>query len=182
MFATSLDRVDGQAAERVALDPGSFGRFYDEALPRIFGYFLKRTGGSHSVAEDLTQETFVAAVRELRRGRRPEESMPWIFGIARHKLLDHYRRCERSKRLQRSVERELEELAVDAAPGVGRERVLTALQAVPASQRVVLVLHYLDGLSMREAAHQLGKSEKAVESLLGRGRESLKRAYLEALA
>ena len=182
MFATSLDRVDGQAAELVALEPGSFGRFYDMALPRIFGYFLQRTGGSQAVAEDLTQETFVAAVRELRRERCPDEPMPWIFGIARHKLLDHYRRCERSERLQRSVERELQELAVDAAPGVGRERVLTALQAVPASQRVVLVLHYLDGLSMREVAHQVGKSEKAVESLLGRGRESLKRAYREALA
>jgi RNA polymerase sigma-70 factor, ECF subfamily len=182
MFATSLEPVDRQSAAGVALDPGSFGRFYDEALPRILGYFLQRTGGSHAVAEDLTQETFVAAVRELRRGRRPNEPMPWIFGIARHKLLDHYRRSERSKRLQRSIEREQEELAVDAAPGVIRERVLTALQAVPAAQRVVLVLHYLDGLSMREAAHLLGKSEKAVESLLGRGRESLKRAYLEAPA
>jgi RNA polymerase sigma-70 factor (ECF subfamily) len=182
MFATSLDRVDGQSADSVALDPGSFGRFYDAALPRVFGYFLQRTGGSHAVAEDLTQETFVAAVRELRRGRRPDEPMPWIFGIARHKLVDHYRRCERSKRLQRSIERELEELAVDAAPGLVRERVLAALQAVPASQRVVVVLHHLDGLSMREVAHLLGKSEKAIESLLGRGRESLKRAYLEGLA
>ena len=181
MFATSLERLARPAAAGIALDPGSFGTFYDEALPRVFGYFLQRTGGSHVVSEDLTQETFVAAVRELRRGRRPDEPLPWIFGIARHKLLDHYRRSERSKRLQRSVERQQEELAVDAA-GAVRERVLTALQAVPASQRAVLILHYLDGLSMREAARLLGKSEKAVESLLARGRESLKRAYLEVPA
>ena len=48
--------------------------------------------GSVTVAEDLAQETFLAAVAELKRGRAVETPLPWIFGIARHKLLDHYRR------------------------------------------------------------------------------------------
>jgi RNA polymerase sigma-70 factor (ECF subfamily) len=57
---------------------------------------------------------------------------------------------------------------------------VAALDAVPGSQRAALVLHYLDGFSVREVAAFLNKTEKAVESLLGRGRESLRRAYLEA--
>ena len=44
------------------------------------------------VAEDLTQETFLASVDELKKGRHPEAPIPWIYGIARHKLLDHYRK------------------------------------------------------------------------------------------
>jgi len=51
----------------VALDARSFGRFYEDSLPRIYGYFVHRCGGSALTAEDLTQETFLAAVAELKR-------------------------------------------------------------------------------------------------------------------
>src|SRR5262245_15788032 len=83
------------AGEVLGLEPESFGAFYDDALPRIYGYFLHRCGGSVQVAEDLTQETFLAAVNELKKRRRVKTPMGWIYGIARHKLLDHYRRQER---------------------------------------------------------------------------------------
>jgi hypothetical protein len=73
------------------------------------------------------------------------------------------------------VDADIDELAVDADPDPGRDRVVAALDAVPASQRAALVLHHLDGFSMREVADLLGKTEKAVESLLGRGRETLRR-------
>ena len=53
----------------VGLDPDSFRAFYDEALPHVYGYFLHRCGGSTVVAEDLTQETFLAVLRESSRRR-----------------------------------------------------------------------------------------------------------------
>jgi RNA polymerase sigma factor (sigma-70 family) len=56
---------------------------------------------------------------------------------------------------------------------------VAALAAVPASQRTALVLCYLDGFTAAEVGDQLGKSTAAVHSLLERGRESFKRAYLE---
>ena len=99
MFAISLMELMEQEAEGLGLDAATFCAFYDDALPRVYGYFLHRTGRSPAVAEDLTQETFLAAVRELKKGRRPEAPIPWIYGIARHKLLDHYRRRERTERL-----------------------------------------------------------------------------------
>src|SRR5262245_7913599 len=81
-----------------ALDARSFGRFYEDSLPRIYGYFVHRCGGSVATAEDLTQETFLAAVAELKRERRVVTPKAWIYGIARHKLLDYYRRQERRGR------------------------------------------------------------------------------------
>ena len=182
LFAISLMELMEQEAERLGLDGASFGVFYDDALPRVYGYFLHRTGGLTALAEDLTQETFLAAVRELKKGRRPDTPIPWIYGIARHKLLDHYRRQERSERLLPTAEVEVDELAVAHDSDAGRDLLVAALDAVPSSQRAALVLHHLDGFSMREVADLLGKTEKAVESLLGRGRESLRRAYLEASA
>ena len=62
--------------EPLDLDAGDFRRFYEDALPRVYGYLLHRCGGSASVAEDLTQETFLAAVAELKKGSRRRCTRP----------------------------------------------------------------------------------------------------------
>ena len=167
----------------VRLDPDSFRAFYDDALPRVYGYFLHRCGGSAAVAEDLTQDTFLAAVAELKKNRPVRTPVAWIYGIARHKLLDHYRRQERSERTARAaLEAEADaherELVVDDT-NEARERAIAALAAVAAAQRAALVLCYIDGFSVPEAAELLGRSVEAVESLLARGRRAFKRNYLE---
>jgi RNA polymerase sigma-70 factor (ECF subfamily) len=163
--------------EALGLEADGFRRFYDAALPRVYGYLLHRCGGFTSIAEDLTQETFLAAVGELRRGRRIDAPLPWIYGIARHKLLDHYRRQERSARITFS---ESEAMHATRADDVD-DRALAALAAVPPAQRIALVLRHVDGLSVPEVAAALGRSIEAVESLLVRGRVGFRRAYAEAL-
>ncbi|HXY17057.1 MAG TPA: RNA polymerase sigma factor [Gaiellaceae bacterium] len=169
-----------QEAETLGLEPAAFRAFYDDALPRVYGYFLHRTGGSVSSAEELTQETFLAVVSELKKGRRVEAPIPWIYGIARHKLVHHYRREERSEQPLPDEELLADELPLDDASALVRENAVAALAAVPVSQRIALVLRHLDGLSVPEIAAELGRSVEAVESLLARGRVGFKRAYLEA--
>ena len=164
--------------QRLAADADSFRVFYADSLPRVYGYLLRRCGGSVAVAEDLTQETFLAAVAELRKGRSIEAPMPWVLGIARHKLLDHYRKQARSERFLRNAERELAEPPGDGGERV-RDRAGAALLRVPAAQRAALVLRHLDGLSVPDIAEALGRSVESVESLLSRGRKSFRRAYQE---
>jgi len=156
-----------------------FELFFEEALPGVYGYFLRRCGGQVPVAEDLTQETFTAAVGELKKGRRVDTVLPWLYGIARHKLLDHYRRQQRREQAI-SIDSEADvDFPIDTTSDEARERAVVALAAVPVVQREVLVLQYLDGFSVPEIASAIGKSVAAVESLLARGRVSFKRAYLE---
>src|SRR5262245_66616865 len=64
---------------------------YDHALPQVYGYLLARCG-QRAVAEDLTAETFLAAVDAVRAGRGAAVSTAWLIGVARHKLSDHWRR------------------------------------------------------------------------------------------
>lgn len=179
MFAIPLMDVAVQEAEALGLDPEKFRAFYDASLPRIYGYFLHRCGGSVPVAEDLTQETFLASVDELRKGRRPDTPIPWIYGIARHKLLDHYRKQARAEQPLGDSALALDERPFPVEDEGAHERAVAALAAVPAAQRTALVLCYLDGFTAAEAGGELGKSAAAVNSLLERGRESFKRAYLE---
>src|SRR5690606_29988536 len=64
---------------------------YDRALPQVYGYRRVRCGGD-AVAEDLTAETFLAACAAVNNGQAPVVSSPWLIGVARHKLVDHWRR------------------------------------------------------------------------------------------
>ena len=128
-----------------AIDAEGFPGFFEQSLPRVYGYLLARCGGRVVVAEDLCQETFLAAVNELRKGRIVETPAAWIFGIARHKLLDHYRRS-RQLETRFDGEREVDvAMSIDLDGDDVRERVIAALAAVPPAQRAVLVLHYLRG-------------------------------------
>jgi RNA polymerase sigma-70 factor, ECF subfamily len=161
----------------VGTDAESFRHFYEEALPHVYGYFLRRCGGSVATAEDLTQETFLAAVSGLRKGRTVEAPLAWALGIARHKLVDHYRGQARNQPPV-ALDGEAEE-AIAGDSGEARELAVAALAQVPASQRAALVLRHLDGLSVPEVASMLGRSIEAVESLLVRGRVSFRRAYAE---
>jgi RNA polymerase sigma-70 factor, ECF subfamily len=162
-----------RTGRRLNLGTDEFRAFYAAALPRVYGYLLRRCG-SVSVAEDLTQETFLAAVVELKRERRVDEPLAWIVGIARHKLVDHYRRTPPiDARETEAVERPVS--AQDDSDG----RAISALAAVPLDQRIALVLRHVDGLSVPEVAAALGRSVEAVESLLARGRVGFRRAYSE---
>ena len=77
---------------------------YDRALPQVYGYLLDRCGDV-ATAEDLTSETFLAAVAAPRPG---DVSVPWLIGVARHKLVDHWRRRSRDERLLTEVAAETE--------------------------------------------------------------------------
>ena len=172
------------ATARDLADPAAFRAFYAEALPRVYGYFVVRCGGDAGLAEDLTQETFLAAVAELNRGRPVAAPLPWVIGIARHKLIDHLRRQRRAGWSVVPWEDEVvEEIPIEETEEIeelGHGRAGAALAAVPSPQREALALRHLDGLSVPEVAAALGRSIEATESLLARGRVSFRKAYAEA--
>jgi RNA polymerase sigma-70 factor (ECF subfamily) len=154
-------------------EPEVFSAFYDEALPVVYGYFLRRTGGMPALAEDLTQETFLAAVKRLQRGVVVDAPRPWLIGIARHRLIDHYRATSGMANRVVALDNWIDEQPDDRddiSAFLDREHAISALDALPASQRLVIALRYLDGMSVSEIARQTGKSVHAIKSLLARPR------------
>ena len=81
---------------------------YAVALPQVYGYLLPRCG-SVALAEDLTAETFMAAVAAVRGGGVREVTVAWLVGVARHKLVDHWRRLAREQRGLATVHHEAQE-------------------------------------------------------------------------
>jgi RNA polymerase sigma-70 factor, ECF subfamily len=151
---------------------------YPRALPQIYGYLLPRCG-SVMVAEDLTAETFLAAVTASRQGSVTEVNVAWLVGVARHKLVDHWRRVAREQR-NLSVAQQMTDGLDDPWDDYLENAVVHAsLARLSAHQRAALTLRYLDGLQVREVAEHLDRSVHATETLLVRARAALRRVYRE---
>lgn len=181
MVDASAQAQPQEAAASALADPDRFRAFYADALPRVYGYFYSRLGADAALAEDLTQETFLAAVAELRRGTRIVAPLPWILGVARHKFLDHLRRQQRRGWTLLPWEESMidEEIQVSVDDEYAQEVAMAALAAVPSRQREALVLRYLDGMSVPEVATAIGRGVEATESLLARGRAAFRRVLQE---
>jgi len=162
------------------VDAAEFRDRYRQTLPYVYGYLLHRVGGDRAVAEDLTQETYLAAVQEMRRiDAVTALSAPWLIGIARHKLVDHFRRVAREERKLALVSDQASEGAGWQWPDMPVDEILATLGSLPALQRAAIALRYLDDLPVPEVAGFLGRSVHATESLLARGRDRLRRRYAE---
>ena len=166
----------GTSRERPGADP--VAAIYDEALPRVYGYLLPRCG-SAAVAEDLTADTFVAAVAAARQGSVTEVTVPWLVGVARHKLVDHWRRVAREQRSLAVAEPVGDGIEDPWEEWLDAEAAHAALARLPAQHRAALTLRYLDGLPVAAVAEHLGRSLHATETLLVRARAALRRVYRE---
>jgi RNA polymerase sigma-70 factor (ECF subfamily) len=133
------------------------------------------------VAEDLTAETFMAAVAAVRQGRvlGSEVTVAWLVGVARHKLADHWRRTAREQRGLATVAVLAEDADDPWEEHLDAQVARAALARLPGPQRAALTLRYLDGLPVAEVAACLGRSEHATETLLVRARAALRRIYRE---
>ena len=159
---------------------GAFESWYRRTLPRVYSYLLSRGGNDAALAEELTQQTFIAAVQGRTTFDGRSDTITWLCAIARHKLADHFRVLEREERRRVSMElREIQMGSFDPRrPELDdRAAIAEALGSLPAAQRAVLTFVVLDDLSVAEAARLMGKSAAATHSLLHRAREGFRRAY-----
>jgi RNA polymerase sigma-70 factor, ECF subfamily len=151
---------------------------YDVALPQVYGYLLTRCG-SVAVAEDLTAETFMAAVAAVKQEQVRLVTVGWLIGVARHKLVDHWRRVARERRGLAEVERDHEDADDPWEEVLDLHAAHAALSRLSVPQRLALTLRYLDGLPVPAVAGYIGRSVHATETLLVRARAALRRVYEE---
>lgn len=151
---------------------------YDDALPVVYGYFVRRCG-DRGTAEDLTSETFLAAMDAARTADPPPMTRPWLIGVARHKLADHYRRRHYQFDIQ------VAELPEPVEPADGWDAELdrivaeSVLARLSEPHRAVLTLRYMDDRSVPECAELIGRTVHATEALLVRARRAFKYQYPE---
>jgi RNA polymerase sigma-70 factor, ECF subfamily len=170
------------ALARVFGDPAAFRAWYDDAVGRVYGYLYGRCGGDIEVAEEITQQTFMQAVRHWQEFDGRSDSVTWLCSIARNKLTDHYRERDRQRRRHlQLVVREIKSEQPGPDHEVGdRDAVVSALRQLPDIERTALVLRYVDDLSVREVAALLGRSVDGTDAVIRRAKERFRSIYPEA--
>jgi len=163
----------------IVADDRAFRAWYDRHAPRVYRYLLSRCG-SESVAEDLLQAVFIEVVRHPETFDGRADVLPWLIGIARHQLGRHYRQRDRSERWSWGrgvhVVEPVSQSGELHSARIGAE-IRAAMASLPALQQAALVFRFLDGLSVREVADHIGRSEDATESLLRRARVHFEQVY-----
>ncbi|HEV2370333.1 MAG TPA: sigma-70 family RNA polymerase sigma factor [Acidimicrobiales bacterium] len=162
-----------------AVDPGeALLALYDDGLPFVYGYLVRRCGQA-ALAEDLTGQTFLAAVHAVRRDPNTALSVAWLVAVARNKLVDHWRRRARE-------EKGLAEVAADSGSNevtdpwdaqLDTMRAQAVLGQLGPHHRAALTLRYIDDLPVPEVAALLDRTVHATEALLVRARSAFRRAY-----
>jgi len=164
-------------------DPDAVRALIDSIGPVVYGFVFARVGGDEPAAQDLLQETLIEALRSAPTFRGDASLRTWVCAIARRRLARHYE----AERRQAVAESGLALLGgVAASTGTGRDEVerrdeiVRSLGRLPAIHRQVLVMKYLDELSVSDIADELGRSPVQIQSLLQRARDGLRRAMEEA--
>jgi RNA polymerase sigma-70 factor, ECF subfamily len=174
-----------QQPERMMLDdtPGESTALYQRYAPALFAYLLKQTA-SREDAEDLLLEVFLAA---MERGNltnlEAAEQRAWLWAVAHHKAVDHFRRLARhpSVELRLFAETLYDDEQLEPEHAVLRREALAelvkALEALPARQQEILLLRFGHGLASDEIAALLKKRESALRVLLSRTLKRLRTLY-----
>ncbi len=161
---------DMELARRAVQEPEAFTELYQRYLVPVYRYHLARTGHVQE-AEDLTAQTFLTALESIASFRGQGSFKAWLFGIASHKLADHYRRSRDELPLEHAEQLHSPlPLPEDATHNrLEMARVARVLRLISPERAEALVLCLFSGLSLAEAAHTVGKSEAAVKMLVHRG-------------
>jgi RNA polymerase sigma factor (sigma-70 family) len=128
-------------------------------------------------ADDVTQEIWLAVVRGLPRLREPARFTPWLFAIARRSVVDRLR-TEYAREQETPVRDDMPVEDPGEAVAV-RAELVGALASLPVLEREILVLHYLEDLSVQDCAQICQVPAGTVKSRLNRARRLL-REHLNA--
>ena len=185
LMATPLNEQDAaeiDLAQRASTDIEAFAELYRRHLARVYRYHAAHVGNAKD-AEDLTSQTFIAALEGIRSFRGAGSFAAWILGIASRKRLMFYRGHKPEVPLEDAIFYSNQELPTDkaAAQRLQLESLSRALRQISPDRAEALILTYFGGLSQAETGRLLNKSQAAVKMLISRGLQDLRQRTSLAL-
>ncbi len=151
-------------------DLGAAGRLYDRYATNVHG-MIYRLLGPHAELDDIVQEVFIYALSSIDKLREPSALKSWLLGIAVGKVRTHLRSRFRKRWLSFLPNEDLPEPSPisDDEDGDVVHAVSTILDRLPNEERIALVVHRLEGMSIQESATACGLSISTFKRRFARG-------------
>jgi RNA polymerase sigma-70 factor (ECF subfamily) len=162
---------------RASFTEGQLRRIYGETIDALYAYVSRRCGGVREVAEDVTQEAWLRAVRDWTRNGVPDVPIAWLKTVTRNLVLNGLRRAETiplehvsAAEILAAVDHDDVADSAEIASVVAR-----ALGRLPPAEASLLEAFHYERIKVAQLAEAQGISERAVEGRLRRARERLRR-------
>ena len=159
----------------IAGDERAYADFLHRIAVLVRGFVRRKIVQGGVDPEDVVQETLLAIHVKRHTWRMDAPVLPWVYAIARFKLIDAFRR--RGRRIEVELDEIAETLAEPEAETVSERDINRALDGLPPAQRSVVSAISVDGRSIGETAARLGISETAVRVSLHRGLAAIARRF-----
>ena len=173
--------IDGEEKlikQAIGGDSSAFGTLYDRYQAMIYRFILVKVGRREE-AEDITHQVFLSAWTNVRKYKhRGHPFSSWLYQIARNQVIDHYR----AKKGEISLEKMDPEYFIapasaqfDLAMKLDIEKVRVAIQELKPDYQDVIIMRFIEDISVKETATILKKSEGAVKLIQHRAINELKK-------
>lgn len=164
----------GGEAPDFAGNPEAFARLVREHQDRLCN-FLRRYTRNRQDAEDLAQDTFVKAYKNLHRYEHRTSFAAWLYTIARRTVYNHHRDSRRTEELNFDVACDAETPSASAERAEKNDSVWQQVRQLKSPYQEVVVLRYLEEMSIQEIAKVLNRTQTGVKILLFRARNQLRK-------
>ncbi len=171
----AVDETDAELVRLAQQDLRKFTDLYERYVQRVYRYLLIRVG-SIADAEDLTSQTFMAALENLHHYKGERPFLAWLFGIAKNKRADFYRKQKPVADLETAVslaDPNAELADEQVSRQLQLELVSRKLQAIAPDRAEAIALRLFGNMEIPEIAQFMGKQEAAVRMLIHRGLRDL---------
>ena len=152
-----------------------------EVFDELDRFIIWRCGGRRNEADEIVQETWLTAVRQIRSFQPQQGSfLAWLRGIAANVRRNHLRSARRLSQRESTTDNEFVDAAQTEPAADQHERtqqIAAALDGLLERQETVLRAKYFDGLSVADIAAAWNESPKAIESLLSRARDAFRERF-----
>ncbi len=156
-------------------DEKAYGEFLQRAAGLVRGFARRKIVSGGVDPEDIVQETLLAIHLKRHTWRDEAPMMPWLYAIARYKLIDAFRR--RGRRVEIEIGEIAESVAAAEPETVSDREIGRALATLTPGQRSVVAAICVDGRSISETGRSLGISDAAVRVALHRGLSAIARRF-----
>ena len=153
-------------------DPAAFRQLYERYATPVYRYlysFVQEYTDPRAIAEDLTSQVFLTVLEDLPQLRDRARFVPWMFAIARSKVMNYFRGTRREVALDEALEQSGDSDILSAAIRQDQiERARRLIRTLSADDRELIRLRYVAELSFADMAQVLGRKEDAVKKALYR--------------